>query len=1758
MSVTDQELTPNQCDINQMELIKLIVSSIQKGDIVVGNSARLQNLTIDDIIKIAQDNIEMPDIGSQVIHNPDGTTTNIIDYTRTFNHYKSIAIKKIIIPVDEVQDVGEKLRVVVPNDLNEAEQIISVHLENPWDVEINDSEGISPSKTDGIFVSDWVYWLDSSKSYPEHQVDFYKDKYDYANKAVVVTYMYDKSWISPSSPDPVAPIPLPPGSVVVKATKATEPIAFNYGQNTTVSEINTDTVNVIHDSNKIINLSKSMFPLDGVIHTRNEELNLEGMLLDLVSKPDDFKQIRILSLNKGEPIPSNGNGTQFNKGFNHYVVEYRVLSRIIDAVKGDVINFPELANVIYNPNKNIQLKKVEGIKLHENLNVYHYNSRKIVSSMGFNIISIPKSIMTIYSKNYIIGQEGVQRTNLEFLSGKILKNYLDGTYDGTLNLARYIDTVINDSQNAMVISVEYRKNKIIEQKDINPFVLPDLLMNIPNKNYIIGQTSYNRIIHSQLVKVLFNSNRIINQLNINKIDWVYKIKLLYKGNKIISTNKTDFPNILRERVNVLYNTNRIILPQKSQEPINFFTEPQTTIVKGFEKEFNSTEVSIFPKPYRIVEQIGYIPALFKMSGVNPIIIRDDKNARIVSSLNKKDYVPLFNSEQLVKEKPYVFTADENQRVFPIKNTGLITVHREGFLLSPGDFTHNEEYVILNSPCRQGDTVVITTKVKFSYSEAITREELLNELVDSRTETPILTYKASVYEGEAINIKVNNYSPHNIYDVKIRYHGKSNTTPNWTQMGDTITINAPEIDTYISKTVQISVSSIEPNKLASKIEVANVEVKNTFDEKNSSASTILLGETSQQLLGEALIKYPFMDKINQERSMNFEVLTNPDNIDDVTLVIENGEVESKLINGANGGEVFRGRGLYPSMGLRDTNDISVLPLKNEINSTQFPYTSVLTSDTIIKEAHEKGNLYFILNKDTLIPGREPLMSAEYQNSRELVGDIVTFPDPNGVIIEHTDKLINRVIKRLLILDMELLIDFDTETRVNLPKDNEDYSIPLPVEKFEVKFHEGMPILEMIINTPEITSKINDTFNLDSSYRLKTSRGEFDLGFNAIDGNKIFSGLKTNISNNDPVLPNNLFVTKKIPENPLAYTAYLHGRNSDWTPNNKLFRWMLTGNNSTILPLSDNLTGVKETKDVCILKTHLVNESDSETGLDLLHTADIVKYGGLETHINGDAEEHDYITNKIIVDEVLESGKLNPGDTHYDKSLAGILTRVRPKEFNYPNFWDIVFKPSTTKFKDKEIEKIFKYITLGDTPEDNSNFDNINWGFVKLDRYNGDIINIPGTDTSLLLGGITYGTTLEEIDSYSVSDDVIDNYKNEPFYVELLNFYNKKKVYDNPATTEIDGFYNTDHILSLDTGFDSITKEPYIIFNWGRNRHVPDDVQNPYRTKVFKHKLSRKPVINKSIYLINSFDMDTNIASKDHSKFTESSNVSIKLGCNGWSDLWTNPNDVNDIKVLPNENNLEFIDVVYDDNSLYMLIWNNTINKLELQKLEWGTITTPTLTKIMDISDVGTERKLWRLVPNNISTPDGEVYVVKASKLNPDTTDGIYSVKYSLANGYHLEQKSNTTIPNSDGLAIWGLNEIGNYDAKMVYIEASSGDHQLISQTGVKLGITTILNKVEGELTDPEWQNFLEDIILLDSGASNLPKEIKILPNHKELKPRRIIQDNNIYTNDGLQVQFWKMSSEDGRQKEDFQFRISSRWRLNIDSLRFSLNNETFIN
>ena len=1198
-SCTIQPTSDHQLNANLAQFTKLLINALKDGTIPVKNSERLQNLTINDIVELVKKSLPNSSINNYI--NPAGT--NIIEHVDSYNIIKDtkfavsdfipfkvitrqepdlndpLGIAKIDVPYIQATlpyDLLNKDRIVqiyitTKNDIND--NLIQNEVLFEYDIQIDVTDPRAPYKIEARAKK-----IQIGKT-QEYNVNTYPQEPTLwgtwsTEKYIKVTYLVDSNWVS--IPNPNLPNITTPNVAVMNQAKA---IPMNYGlSNLSFNDKPTEALDV------------SFKPTRSVTNLIDNILNLENKEANIISSPTWILV--------EDPALA--------KEFNSYINWFKTASKVLNQETFNFNwspepknNITELVNVFIAPaNKVINqftfnLMAEKFIKLGKSLGltgnasyiieqIINVNSDKPIEInytsklLDYNSITNNETIYSLFLKLNKGEQYPFNSFEVSYFPARVTSlissNSIADYYTQTLNtptriIEELIGTLLPISSQTDHINIIPIPTRIIN-------FLEALTMEI-NRNYKLNSTAAKIIEIDQnngknfIGKTIVNSNTsatspyfayinkqsskiaIMDDLinGASKLNYFSSFNLkninTSKSNRVIQQSKYIPNNILGEEILFNAESNIDFIPDEfnlfgnSLDDIRVFTNGNPRIQTGI----NFKKLFIF-NPARIINIETTTPIKMEVSSGSLYYIQDLYNMKVVSSLNKEELVPLITSEGRQQRSEYEFVAIQDQRVFDVKhNPDLVTVFRQGFKLSHGDYYSNGYKIILKSPTNAGEIINIVSEKRYVFSNTVTKEELDNALLQFKTDKPIITYQGVAYEKTTANITIHNYDPNAYYNVSINFGGYRDDIV-WTKKGNIIQVDLPEIEKVSRRTISIVIYAHTSGKLQSNPTEALISIKNLFDNEilpnltqTNPTYRLVYGAMPNEWYGEENTKFNFDDKKTLNSNYNFIASTPPNTtilndteIPDRIAIQKDKYYQTTLLHE----DKFKGTFIDSTIGLENLRGSGLNIYSSNGTETIFGTKYSGYSQEEIEEAFSNGTLYFILddsntniNFGNLKYNYRPAL--EYTSNLNLLPR--TFKDSNisdsenTWYLEHTDGLKGRNIHAAVIIDLELLIDYDFNSRASI---NENLTEPnleettFNLESIEYKIQDNIPFLLGTINDPSIPNLTNPFINIGSRVAVYTGLEELDtpqspqksnLLVNNIYAERVFSGVHTDLSLKD---------------------------------------------------------------------------------------------------------------------------------------------------------------------------------------------------------------------------------------------------------------------------------------------------------------------------------------------------------------------------------------------------------------------------------------------------------------------------------------------------------------------------------------------------------------------------------------------------------------------------------------------------------------------
>mgnify|MGYP003585807444 CR=1 FL=1 len=1493
-----QQTSDQQLNANLANLVKVLIGAMRDGTIAVKNAERLQNLTVNDILELAKKNSPVQDINNYITQNG----TNIVEVieshsisrdtkfvTTGFIPFKIITRKEIdpSDPTGTTKIDVPYIRAKLPYDLVNKDRIVQVYLTTK-----NDSNQ-NLITNDVLFEYD--IWIDSTDPKAAYVIETRADKIQIGKtkeynvttypqdptlwgtwsdeKYIKVTHLVDSNWII------IPPEDLPdteaPNVAVMDKPKA---MPMNYGLGTlAVNDLPTESVNILKQPARIISYGKH----DDLTTNHNQYSNF------------DYKPQWII-------LEDPAHASDFMK----YTKWLATASRVLEQKSKSFTWSPdggitESANILIMPNNKV-------------INQFTYNLAKQNyinwgSSIGLNtkiIEMVTTNIIDLQAESYFQAYGSITGHESEY--GLMVKLNDGEQYPFIQFQVKYIPARIISLLTSGQIAKGYANSvwtpiRIIEEilTYLNPLNFRGhcIHVDIPTRviNYLHSVYTY----LDNCTKVLHNPTRIIaeNTPSYKKINNGAKenneLQWFRTGTKIIS--EEDF--VVQSHQSILNNVtvaSKIISPDllNTLNKIEAFATNDLSLFGFTETNPISLNKLFLNNPTWVINQESLYPMSMTVSSGSVYYIQDMYNMRVVSSLaNKEDLVPLITAEGRQQRSEYEFYAEQDQRVFDVKhNTDLVTVYRQGFKLSHGDYYANGSKIILKSPANAGEVINVISERRFVYANTVSKEDLDNALAQLKTETPIITYPGVAYENTTAEIKIHNYDPTAQYSISIKYEGTYRDDIMWAKRNNIIVVSLPEIDNVARRTLSVAIYAHTSGKLQSKPTEALINIKNLFDVSSSStAYRLIYGAVPTEWYGMENTQFHFDDMKTPKSTYGtlnaIAAGTNPIANPAVPARIgipSSKWYQTKLLKT----DKFKGSYLDTFIGLENLANIKLDIISSDGSETVFGTPNSNYLQPQIEAAFEKGTLYFIVDGSTApndsnfqVPNGPSYGKLRYSyrpaleytsvlnllpRTEKVAGDSST---SNTWYLEHNNGLKGRIIHAAIIVDFDLIVDYDFDSFANI---SEDISNPnlvtttFPLENIKYQVQDNIPFLLGTINNPKIPFLTNPYINIGSKVSIKTDNQTLNdlqtdnLLVNNIYAERIFSGLHTSLITKDnftdtqsimniskrykkfyPFSPGTLY------ETPFKKDFFMLNEEdqSEQTINSTKTAISMARFLSDQTIVTDNPTysaRVKELAQVsCLSDTfkclYQVSSEDYNAGSTYQANLGLVHYGGSADYVidtSGTSKnviEHKIAFQKIYIknSETITSGKVPTSVVNVKDGYHVIVGDVVQKRI--PTFWDVVLRPSVRSARTESIKDVWYLI------RDNITLDDNRWlqltsGILRKPKVVTDskltgnihreheVVNIPDKSEMFLLGGEGYEPTLKMTENYTVSLDYLTSIdKSAKYYAGALrraynNRWNEQGHWDTRSTTDASGKTVTSKVWIDDGGWKGRTDIIGIVYGW----------------------------------------------------------------------------------------------------------------------------------------------------------------------------------------------------------------------------------------------------------------------------------------------------------------------------------------------------------
>ena len=1093
------DTTDLQVSANIANAVKLLIDLLQDGTIPVKNSARLQNLTVDDIIKLATSKIQIPDIRNHIITNENNTITNVIEQITNYNIVKDTKIVQSDYIKFKFVDLGTELApdkyisFHLPKDLYNRDRIIAIYLTTKND------EIINLIGNDVLF--DYTIMqdpLDNQYRYlvtvPANKLSLGQFEYISINnlpndptkwgtfgieKFIKVTYLVDANWVAiPPEPAPTL------GNFDIAKAAPVKAIPLTFGNVPNVDETSQDTVTIKADSPRLISFAAANAVADfnkyEIQYSDIRSISQDPLLTQIEQeKYYDFLSdvSRLISQKRNDPdepiVQEKKYSTKSDPTWivapiatAQAIFDLQTFTTLTNSEK--VINQAQ-SHVINNIIDNVQIYNSAyaakyGNELNETIQLLIPPANKVISPIINRVQSVTKN-----EESYFIGSASNKIINS--IITRVIDTYATEFYptsygtnpnQGTI----FLKMTTEPSDNSIKIHKYYVPDWVVEEIVHRIVSLDVLYKRHSQPNYIV-EYAENLVLTLNFTRLLNHPSKVINQINgmIQTLDKVASVKpktqwVVGQGpSKLLDTTINYRKALDIKRIVEILKT--IAIEYKSLTKMNF-----TNSNKVVNQPYLNTELQLFPtfeyqtypglfrkdKSAKIIKPLIIWPATMVVTSGSVAYLQDIANMKMVSSLAMdEEYLPFYTGEDNIQRSTYEFIATTGQRVFDIAtNPYDTTVYREGIRLSRGDYYVNGYKVILKSPANAGETITVVSERRYTYSNTVSKEELENAIGSLKADKPILSYPALVYELGTAEIIIENYNPGCIYDISVKFEGTYRDDIAFVRNGDIIYLDIPEIVNARRASIDLTIYATLPGRIQSSPTTATIQIKNLYDYTvGDSVHRLVVGATPTEWLGQANIKNESFQNILTTHSQ-YTVIPGDANGPTRIGISPNSYIQSKLID-ATESNGFVGSYLDAYVGLENLSGIGMTVLNSNGSETIFSNPNFTQSE--IEQAFENNTLWFIVDGST-----ENNLSSDFLNAingptygvgtygknirynfrpaKEFMTAIHLLPRTTDTIfMEHIDKLKNRIIRNAIILDLELRADYDFDTFASIPEEGD---------------------------------------------------------------------------------------------------------------------------------------------------------------------------------------------------------------------------------------------------------------------------------------------------------------------------------------------------------------------------------------------------------------------------------------------------------------------------------------------------------------------------------------------------------------------------------------------------------------------------------------------------------------------------------------------------------------------------------------------------
>ena len=1015
------ETTDLQVSANIAEAVKILISKFQDGTIPVKNSSRLQNLTIDDIIKLATSKIQIPDIRNHIITNENNEIINVLEQITNYDIIRDtkfvqsnyIKFKYVDLGTELVPD--KYISFHLPNDLVNQDRIVAIYLTTKNDENINILEN--------NVLFEYTIVKDSNDNLNRYLVTVPANKLElgqleYINinnlpsdpskwgtygieKFIKVTYLVDSNWnVYPEEPEPTL------GDFDIAKSTYTGPIPMTFGNEPNLDGKPQDTVAVQLKSTNIISYAASE-AINGTSLNKYDIIPKSTYLINqnpLSSPIDQDKYYDFLSEVKFLVAQEASSEIIPEKTYKNYM-EPKWIIAPMETV--EQLFDPKIVTFLKNQKRVINQQNAGVIRsIIDNIDTYNTAYAATYGKEANELLNIllppnNKVIESVISKVQIITKD-IEPYISSSISNKIINEIISKVI--VTKATEFFPDSYGDSPNQSTIILKMLTDPDDQTIKIHKYFIPDLVieeiihkivsLDVSTKNHhevnFIVENMDNLVLALNFTRLLNNPSKVIEQLQkiILQLDKAYSFKKEPTWIPEVDTTTIINPEkqfrMLNETINIIEELKTIVV--NYQASIKIKTDISTLIIEqpnlGRENSFSNYPTvdynlskGIYNKTNaaKIVTPLLIWPATMVVSSGSVTYLQDIANMKMISSLTlDKEFIPFYTVEDNIQRNTYEFIANDAQRVFDVKtNPYDTTVYREGIRLSRGDYYVNGYRIILKSPANAGETITIISERRYTYSNTVSREELENAIATLKADTPILSYQALTYELATTEIIIENYNPGCIYDISVKFDGTYRDDIAFVRNGDVIYLDIPEIVNIRRASIDLIVYATLPGRIQSTPVTATIQIKNLYDYTvGDSVYRYVVGATPTEWLGQARVKNDSFQNILTSISQ-YSVIPGDANGPTRIGIVPKSYIQSKLVT-TTISDGFKGSYLDAFVGLENLNGIGLTVLSSNGSETIFSNPNYTQAE--IEEAFKNNTLWFIVDGST-----ENNLSSDFLNA-----------------------------------------------------------------------------------------------------------------------------------------------------------------------------------------------------------------------------------------------------------------------------------------------------------------------------------------------------------------------------------------------------------------------------------------------------------------------------------------------------------------------------------------------------------------------------------------------------------------------------------------------------------------------------------------------------------------------------------------------------------------------------------------------------------